>query len=282
MARLGPRSFVQRDTYRSALVHDDQVAAAFVALFEVRRVSRRVRALRAQSWVPLVVFGTTLLGGVAVLGREPPRALHVYCGRFAAANVVWARCATTGGIAPQVASAASRSSPHTLTLTGGVPLALSLGDHWWYWSAAMGVALAMLGVLRALARPYAPMALRWYAVALLSALVSQQAAVHAGWTTTSAGVFAAGSGLAVLAALDRCRVLLVAGGALLGASALLRVLPAVSASLPLPTTLPPASAAQLALGIGLVAAASVTWWRSAPRERWRIRHRDLTPRACDV
>ena len=273
---------MQRDTYRRALTRDDPVAGALSALLEVRRVSHRVRALRAQAWVPLVGFGTIVLGGVGVVGAEPPRGLHVHCGRVLAPSTVSARCAVTGGTASQVAWSAGRLSPHALTLTGEVPLALSLGDHWWYWGAAIGVALALLGALRVLARPYAPLALRWYAVALLSALVSEQAALHAGWTTPSAGVFAAGSGLVVLAAGDRCRIMLGAGGALLGASALVRVLPAVSSSLALPTTLPPASASQLALGVGLVATAIVTWWRSAPRARWRIAHHDLANRAGSV
>ncbi len=192
----------------------DGVATAAVLLREVRRVTNRARALRVRPWAPLATFGIVLLAGVDVLRSPPVGSFGLRCTALLQSGRRPDRCAdATSTTSLQVLAVTHRGSLTSIAVTGHVPMALSLGTHWWFWSAAICAALGALAAVRRVGgRGEAP-TLRSYAVAMVAALACQCGATWVSWSPSTAGVFAVGSGLALLGVGERQRLLLGASAA---------------------------------------------------------------------
>lgn len=261
------RSGGDGETPRSPWRDDLPAAAAASLLSDVRQVSRRARQLRGRCWAPLLVFGATLLVGVDVidLRLSPPAAVR--CARFLGhAAAASGDCGASAVGRDQAVSVSASQTTHSLTVVQKAPFAMSLGNQWWFWILALLLGMAALAIYRLLATRCQASDLMWYPVALLSAVAGQQATGHAGWPPVSAGMFALGCALAVLAAGDRQPLTLASGGGLLVASAVFHHSPVlVVASSPVPVALQSSAMAQVALGIVLLAVAVVMRWKSRGR-----------------
>ncbi len=159
-------------------------------------------------------------------------------------------------------SVSASQTTHSLTVVQMAPFAMSLGNQWWFWILALLVVMAALAIHRLLATRCQAHDLMWYPVALLSALAGQQATGHAGWPPASAGMFALGCALAVLAAGDHQPLMLASGGGLIVASAAFHQSPVLAASSPIPVAIQSSAMAQVALGVVLLAVAVVMRWKS--------------------
>lgn len=232
-------------------------------------MSDRVRMLRGRPWAPLAAFGAVMLFGVDLVASQPLGAPATRCSSPPQPAAVDAHCGLTVVGAAHVVSVSGSQSTHSLTVVEKAPVALALGNHWWFWSAAVVCVVAALAAFQVLAAGRRIRDLRWYSLAILGALVGQQASANAGWTPTTAGMFAVGCGLAVLTAGDRQPLMLASSGVVLALSAWLRNSPIMVTSAPLPMTLPISSAAQIFLGIDLIVIALAMRWNFYARPRPR-------------
>ena len=140
---------------------------------------------------------------------------------------------------------------------------MALGQHWWYWSAAItAVALVVVGLHRR-HRTSSPRLLRWYLLVIGGALAVQIGCSASGWSPATAGMLGVACALGTSATAERDPTVLGAATVVLASAVVLRYSPAMA---PLRAVLPAASAVRLAVGITLVTVAGVLRWRHTRRD----------------
>jgi hypothetical protein len=224
-------------------------------LMEVRRVSKRARVLKGRPWISLAAFSTVMFLGVDVLALAPSGITVVLCSSSPQLGALRPHCGPKAVGAARVLSVHRSPPAHVLTVVQQASVALALGYQWWFWSAAVVLVIAAIAARQLIVARRHIRDLRWYSLAIAGALVGQEVTGHTGWAPNTAGMFAIGCGLVILAARDRQALVLACGGIVLALSSYLRNSPVTVTATRLPTILPVSSVAQICIGFSLAALA---------------------------